>query len=526
MFGWGVVAPGSRNVDVFAEKMREPTSFLRPFDGFGPSNFLVGQPDFEFDDVRAWIDARFPPSRSPMIARKFGTPTHYALSSFIQALSQNPGIEAELRNLGTRAQVILGSGLTDLETYDRVGRELDRAKRRWNRFWAQPTRNEALAKHVGGEVDANAPKDPAAAGDDDLEEVTENWHAYWAQRSSGLAEYLEKLRAIEAADLAGEVASAKAVALKNKQRAIRDLRTHYGAPDAPWDVVSADLLWNIASTPSAQISMLGHITGMSFSPLAACSAFGFSLKLGIEAIQRGEAKMVVIGATEPAPHPLSVGTFYNARVLSHDGSVSKPLTGMRGTHVAGGSAIWIIGDLEHGIAKGFRPLGLEPVGVGISSDADHIITPSKEGPITAVRAALADAGVAAEQVAEFDMHATGTPGDFNEVELLREVLPASCRFSARKGGLGHGMGAGGGWELTAQYLGVVKGQMYPTNITPQELNPEIRKLHEHFIFDRTQKDQTQSAPDAARIQSSVVGKLSMGVGGLNVCVISRPYESG
>ena len=34
-----------------------------------------------------------------------------------------------------------------------------------------------------------------------------------------------------------------------------------------------------------------------------------------------------------APHPLTVGGFYNARVLSADGSLSKPLSGLKGIEV-------------------------------------------------------------------------------------------------------------------------------------------------------------------------------------------------
>ncbi|MFO0632235.1 MAG: hypothetical protein U0168_05220 [Nannocystaceae bacterium] len=199
-------------------------------------------------------------------------------------------------------------------------------------------------------------------------------------------------------------------------------------------------------------------------------------------------------------------------MLSHDGTVSKPLTGMRGTHVAGGATIWILGDLEHYLAKGWRPLGLEPIAVGITADADHIITPSKDGATAAIRLALRDAGIAADALVELDMHATGTPGDHNEIALLRDVLPASCRFSARKGSFGHGMGAGGGWELTAQYLGHATGRDFPTTIAPHELHPEIRKLHERFVF-----------RDGGEVAPGYVGKLSMGVGGLNACVISRPY---
>ena len=36
--------------------------------------------------------------------------------------------------------------------------------------------------------------------------------------------------------------------------------------------------------------MMGHITGLAFAPVAACSTFGVCLKLGMDAIRRGEAK--------------------------------------------------------------------------------------------------------------------------------------------------------------------------------------------------------------------------------------------
>ncbi len=66
---------------------------------------------------------------------------------------------------------------------------------------------------------------------------------------------------------------------------------------------------------------------------------------------------MVVGATDPPPHPLAVGAFYAARVISADAAVSKPLTGLRGTHVAGGSVIWIVGDLEHMTGLGLPAAG-------------------------------------------------------------------------------------------------------------------------------------------------------------------------
>lgn len=260
--------------------------------------------------------------------------------------------------------------------------------------------------------------------------------------------------------------------------------------------------------------MMGRITGLAFAPVGACATFGVTLKLAMDAIDRGEAKAVVIGAADPPPLPMTVGAFFSARVIAADGQVSKPLTTLRGTHVSGGAAIWIVGDYEHMTGLGFRPLGLEPLAVGVSADADHIITPSKEGPLVAIRQALDKAGVEPSEIATWDLHATATPGDFQEVENLREVLPDSVVVSARKGTFGHGMGAAGGWELTAQYLGYEQGGLFPTPLAEKELNQEIGGLHRRFVYDGG-----CSAP------AGVAGKLSMGVGGVNACVLSRPWPS-
>ena len=52
IFGWGVVAPRSPNVDAFARNLETASSWLEPFNGFGPDTFLVGQPEFPFQDYR------------------------------------------------------------------------------------------------------------------------------------------------------------------------------------------------------------------------------------------------------------------------------------------------------------------------------------------------------------------------------------------------------------------------------------------------------------------------------------------
>ncbi len=468
IFGWGIVAPKSPDIAAFERNLASSETWLTPFNGFGRDNFLVGQPEFQFNDYEPWINQRFAPRHFRNLKEKMDSPSQYAIGAFIQALAQNPGLESELHTLGTKAHVYVGTGLGNLSTI-----------------------SDAAVKHHYAQL---------------------AWNEFWSGREDELESYLRELAQIESLTIEGEIESGKLNAIREKEKRRHKLREKWNSPEPPW-FVSANVIWNLHNTPAAQISILGKIHGMAFSPVAACSTFGLSLHLAIKAIQSGEATAIVVGATDPAPHPLTVGAFYSARVLSADGHVSNPLSRLQGTHVAGGSVIWIVGDLDYFRGKGFQPLGMEPVAVGVSSDAHHIITPSAEGPRIAMQQALDQAGVRPDEIGTWDLHATATPGDYAEVENLRSLLPESVLVTARKGIFGHGMSAGGGWELTAQYLGYMQGKLFPTPLTPDALNPGIKQLHSSFVFN-----------DVCAFPSRLAGKLSMGIGGINACVISRPLE--
>ena len=79
VFGWGIVAPKSPNVDAFARNLERPDSWLTPFDGFGPDCFMVGRPEFDFAQYKGWVDERFPPGRFPQLESKMDMPTQYAI---------------------------------------------------------------------------------------------------------------------------------------------------------------------------------------------------------------------------------------------------------------------------------------------------------------------------------------------------------------------------------------------------------------------------------------------------------------
>jgi 3-oxoacyl-[acyl-carrier-protein] synthase II len=514
IFGWGVVAPKSPNVEQFERNLATGGTWLEPFRGYGPSNFLVGYPEFAFDAYRPWFDQRFPPAKFAQLRDKMGPMVQYAIGAFIQSLQQNPGIESHLQSLGTKTHIYVGTGLGEITIAHEESRRFDRAFNRWNEFWAAPERCAPLRAHRSGEPDPDAPRDPAEleVGSEEWIETKHGWERYWAALSDSLAEYLAEARTIHGEPVPPSGAgSAKLSSIRQKLNKVRGLNRKWGNPDEPWAAVSPNLLWNIANIPAAQISMIGKISGPAFAPVAACASFGVAAKMATDSINLGEATAVVIGMTDPPPHELTISAFYNANVLSADADVSRPLTGLKGTHIAGGACVWIVADAEAMMRQGFKPIGLEIVGVGTSSDAHHIITPSKGGPQLAIAAALDE--VKAIDVKTWDMHATATPGDATEIEHSLEMLHPDVIFTARKGTFGHGMSVGGAWELTAQHMGLVKGKLFPMTLTEGELHADVKIHSANFV-------QTEGR----EVAHGYSGKLSMGIGGINSCVISRPWD--
>jgi 3-oxoacyl-(acyl-carrier-protein) synthase len=436
------------------------------------------------------------------------------MGAFIQSLGQNRGIEQFLQSLNTKCHVYVGTGLGEMTVQHEQSLVYERSQRRWNEFWASPERCAALRSwQQGARNEAGVPADPATlrVGTEEWIEAKHAWEGYWASRSDALLEYLAEARQIHSEPVPPSSGSAKLTSIRQKLNRIRALNRKWGCPEEPWASVSPNLLWNIANIPAAQISMIGKINGPAIAPVAACASFGVAAKLALEAIELGEATAAVIGMTDPPPHAAVISAFYNANVLSADADVSRPLTGLKGTHVAGGACIWIIGDAEAMMAQGFKPLGLEIVGIGTSSDAHHIITPSKGGPQLAMKAALED--VQAHEVTTWDMHATATPGDATEIENSLEMLHPDVIFTARKGTFGHGMSVGGGWELTAQHMGVAKKKLFPMALTEGELHADVKVHSARFVQN-----------SGAEVPGGYCGKLSMGIGGINSCVISRPWD--
>jgi nodulation protein E len=111
----------------------------------------------------------------------------------------------------------------------------------------------------------------------------------------------------------------------------------------------------------------------------------------------------------------------------------------------------------------------------MSSDAHHLTRPLAEGAARAMRAAIADAGAAADAIGYINAHGTGTQAnDATETAAIRDVFGTHADrllISSTKSVHGHTLGAAGAVEAVATLMALAEGLIPPTaNFT--EADPE------------------------------------------------------
>jgi nodulation protein E len=146
----------------------------------------------------------------------------------------------------------------------------------------------------------------------------------------------------------------------------------------------------------------------------------------------------------------------------------------RGLVLGEGAAMLILEPLDAARARGARVYA-EIAGFGMTSDAHHLTMPSVDGPARAMAAALADAGLAPEQIGYINAHGTGTQAnDPTETKAIRQVLGAHADrlpVSSTKSMHGHALGAAGALEAAASILAMDRGILPPT-VNYTEADPE------------------------------------------------------
>jgi len=257
--------------------------------------------------------------------------------------------------------------------------------------------------------------------------------------------------------------------------------------------------------------------GINFTVSTACSSGAIAAGLAVQQIRAGAIDACLTGGADAIFNASTVGAWNRLRVLSRENSpeASRPFSkGRQGLVFGEGAALFVLEEWERAVARGARVYA-EIAGVGATNDAVNIVGPDATGEIEAVRAALADAGVAPEAVGYVNAHGTGTAAnDANETAVLKEVFGTHARtlpVSSVKGHLGHTMGAAGAIELAVTALTLREQLIIPTrNFVPGDPACDL--------------DYVPDGPRPADVEYALTN--SFGFGGQNSALLLRRYGAG
>lgn len=281
----------------------------------------------------------------------------------------------------------------------------------------------------------------------------------------------------------------------------------------------------LPDSASGQVAIEFGLRGPNMAVVSACATGGQAVGEAMEAILRGQADIMLGAGTEAPLVPLAFAGFGQMRALGtpkdpdtgeySPAMASRPFDATRdGFVVAEGSAVLVLEELQHALARGARPIA-EVIGFGSSADAFDMAAPAErgEGNQRAMRAALERAGIGPDAVDYINAHGTSTPlNDKFETTAIRDVFGEHAdrlAVSSTKSMTGHAMGAAGAIEALVCAQVVATGCIPPT-INYRHPDPELTL------------DYVPNEARAAEVRVALSN--SMGLGGHNSTVILRRFE--
>jgi len=272
----------------------------------------------------------------------------------------------------------------------------------------------------------------------------------------------------------------------------------------------------LADSASGQVAITFGAKGNNLAVTAACATGGTALGEALSVIARGDADVVITGASEAALVPVTFAGFNIMKALStrndEPQKASRPFDKDRDGFVVGeGAGILILESLEHARARGAHIYG-ELAGYGMTADANDMVQPAEkgEGMARAMRVALKRAGLAPDEVQYINAHGTSTPlNDPTETAAIKSVFGEAAyglAVSSTKSMIGHCFGAAGALEAII-CLKAMQDSLLP---------PTINLDHPDPLCDLDYVPHT-ARPAAIRVSMS----NAMGLGGHNSCVVFR-----
>ena len=265
------------------------------------------------------------------------------------------------------------------------------------------------------------------------------------------------------------------------------------------------------STVNMNLSTIFHLRGINFSVSAACASGSHSIGIGAMFIRQGLQDMVLVGGAQEV-NPYAMAAFDALGTFS--GRVDEPTKASRpfdidrdGLVPSGGAAALVLEEYEHAVARGATILA-EVCGYGFSSNGGGISQPSSEGSLIAMQRALAEAGVAADDIDYVNAHATSTKqGDEEEALALARLFGGKKAWiSSTKSMTGHECWMAGASEAVYSIIMMQESFVAP-NINLEHVDPCAAAL--------------KLAKDTIEMPVHTVLSNSFGFGGTNSAIILR-----
>ena len=238
------------------------------------------------------------------------------------------------------------------------------------------------------------------------------------------------------------------------------------------------------------------------------------------AVQRGTVDVALAGGAECLVSQIGFHIFSPLGVLSrrneNPGQASRPFDVGRDGFVLGeGAGVLVVEELQSALKRG-APILAELAGYGTSCDAYRITdeAPDGRGAITAMRKAMEDAAVSAEEVDYINAHGTSTVmNDRIETRAIKEVFGRRAYeipVSSTKSMIGHTISAAGAIEAITCVL-TLRNQTIPPTINYEAADPDC--------------DLDYVPNNARRATVKVALSNSFGFGGHNDCLVIRAFQA-
>jgi len=266
------------------------------------------------------------------------------------------------------------------------------------------------------------------------------------------------------------------------------------------------------NSAAAHVGIQLGVQGPSISGALACTCGTDMMGLGFDLIRRGDADIVLCGASEASLTPVIVAGFIAMRAMSRrnddpEGACRPYDVAHAGFLIAEAAAVMVLESAASVERRGSEPYA-KITGVGRTTDAYNVTDPDPAGHgiRRAMQLAVTDAGLDGEQIGYINPHGTGTvAGDGPESHAMAAIKP-DVRVSATKSTLGHSLGASGAVETAVVALAVKEKTIPPMrNLT--EVAEGCADLD--YVV-----DEPREAPD---LEAALCANL--GVGGHNAAIV-------